>query len=202
MNRTFVLRRIALAASVAGAAVVLAACGTQAGATPAAAGNQSAGMANMPATNSGSASFNGTDVAFAQMMIPDHQMVAKMAKLAAGKASSAALKTLATQLQKGQPQTVDMLQSMLKTWGKSSDTTGMTMPGAMTEQDMTMLKSMKGMNFDMMFAQIMIKHHEASIKMAQDEQTKGANADAKAMAGEMMTTQKAQVEKLRKITQM
>lgn len=203
MNRTFALRRIALAAAVAGAAVVLSACGTQAGsATPAAAGNPSAGMTSMPAMNDGSASFNGTDVAFAQMMIPDHEMVAKMAKLAAGKASSGDLKTLATQLQKGQSQTVDMLQGMLKDWGKSSDTTGMAMPGAMTDQDMTMLKSMKGMNFDMMFAQMMIKHHQGSVQMARDEQAKGTSQEAKAMAADMVTTQEKQIAQLRSITQM
>jgi len=78
----------------------------------------------------------------------------------------------------------------------------MTMPGAMTDKDMTMLKSMKGMDFDMMFAQMMIKHHEGSIQMAKDEQAKGSSAEAKAMAASMIKTRQAEVEQLRKLSTM
>jgi uncharacterized protein (DUF305 family) len=204
MRRNITVHRIMLSAVAAVAAVILSACGSQT--TSTATGSRDA--ASMPGMSQSAspakASFNDADVTFAQMMIPDHQMTAKMAALAQKKATSKDTKTLAAQMVKGQSTTVDMLQGWLKTWGKpaSAGMTGMTMPGAMTDKDMTMLKSMKGMDFDMMFAQMMVKHHQASMKMAQEEQDKGASTDAKAMAAAMLKAQQAQVDELRKIATM
>lgn len=209
MNTDIAFRSIVMAGVAAVAAVVLSACGTQTtdASSPAGSGNQAGGMTAMPGmsqpASQGSASWNKTDVAFVQMMIPDHQMVAKMNALAAQKAASSKLKTLAAQMQDGQAQTVDKLQGWLQAWGQSSgQMAGMTMPGAMTQKDMDMLKSMKGMNFDMMFAQMMIKHHQGSVQMARDEQAKGTSQEAKAMAADMVTTQEKQIAQLRSITQM
>jgi uncharacterized protein (DUF305 family) len=204
MRHKFAFQRIALAATAAGAALILSACGAQSTSTTGQSGETAdTSGASRPAASTGT-SFNDADVAFAQMMIPDHQMTAKMAELAQNKAATEDLKSMAAQMVKGESQTVDTLQGWLETWGKpaSGDMAVMTMPGAMTDKDMDMLKSMSGMDFDMMFAQMMVKHHEGSIQMAQDEQAKGASAEAKAMAADMVKTQQAQVSELRKIATM
>ena len=204
MYRNTPLGRFALSAVAVGAAAILAACGSQDSGGAGEANNQ----ANMPGISEPAtqttASFNGADVAFAQAMIPDHQMTAKMAGLAEKKATSKALKDLAGQMREGQSETVDMLQGWLNDWGKpaAGDMAGMDMPGAMTGKDMQMLESMKGMEFDMMFAQTMIKHHEGSMQMARDEQAKGANAQAKTLAGDMVKEQEAQVTALQGIADM
>jgi uncharacterized protein (DUF305 family) len=204
MRRTFRFQRFVLSVAAVGTAVALAACGSQdAGGT-----GQSGDMANMPGMSQpaadANASFNDADVAFAQMMIPDHQMTEKMAKVAKKKASSKDLKDLAGQMVEGQSETVDMLQGWLKEWGKpaTADMAGMQMPGAMTDKDMDMLESMNGMEFDMMFAEMMIKHHEGSMQMARDEQAKGASPEAKAMAADMLKEQQAQVKALQGIADM
>jgi uncharacterized protein (DUF305 family) len=200
--------RIALSATAAIAAFVLSACGSSEAKPSGQTGDSAAmpGMTgmNQPPAAGKEASFNEADVAFAQMMIPDHQMTAKMAQLAKQKASGKELKSLAGQMLEGQQENVTILQGWLKTWGKpaSADMAGMSMPGAMSDKDMTMLKSMKGMNFDMMFAQMMVKHHEGSIQMAKDEQAKGASKEAKAMAASMIETEQAEVEQLRKLSSM
>lgn len=205
MYRNTTVRRIVLSTTAVGAALILAACGSG----DSAAGSQSGGMANMPASNQSAAadaqaSFNDADVAFAQMMIPDHQMTAKMAEMAQEKAKTRELKSLAGQMLEGQSEVVSTLQGWLKAWDKpaSSDMAGMEMPGAMSDKDMDMLKSMNGMEFDMMFADMMVKHHEGSIKMAKDEQAKGASAEAKALAADMVKAQQAEVAKLKKIADM
>lgn len=119
---------------------------------------QTGGMGSMPGMTtspaSSQASFNDADVTFAQTMVSDHEMTAKMAEMPQQKSTSHDLKTLAGEMLKGQPQDVKELQGWLKTWGKptSSDMADMNMPGSVTDKDMTMLKSMSGMNFDMMFA--------------------------------------------------
>ena len=204
MRAHFPFHRIAVGTTAAIAALLLSACGTQNTSSAGQSGDTGA-MPGMTQSAAGTdASFNDADVAFAQTMIPDHQMTAKMAELAKQKATSKDLKTLAAQMLEGQQKATTTLQGWLKSWGKAAtaDMAGMSMPGAMTDKDMTMLKSMKGMNFDMMFAQLMAKHHEGSIQMAKDEQAKGANSKAKAMAAAMATTLQAQIEQLHKISSM
>ena len=204
MYRTATSRRILSSAAAVGAAVILAACGSQDADTAGQSDNQATTPAASQPVAGTQASFNDADVAFAQMMIPDHQMTAEMAELAEKKAESKDLKTLAAQMREEQAGAVDALQGWLKAWGKpaSSDMAGMDMPGAMSDKDMDMLDSMSGMEFDMMFAEMMIKHHEASMQMARDEQANGANTEAKAMAADMLKTQQAEVKELRKIADM
>ena len=204
MRTRLPLHRVAVSATAVIAALVLAACGSQNTSSADKSGDSAAMPGMTQHATGGAAAFNDADVAFAQMMIPDHQMTAKMAELAQQKAAGKDLKTLAGQMVEGQQKSVTTLQGWLTTWGKpaTADMAGMTMPGAMTDKDMTMLKSMKGMDFDMMFAQMMIKHHEGSIQMAKDEQAKGSSAEAKAMAASMIKTRQAEVEQLRKLSTM
>lgn len=194
--------RVLIAAAAALTTLTLAACGTDTTTTqntPAADTGDMAGM-SAPAA----AGFNAADVAFAQMMIPDHRMVADMAKLAETKASSKDLKTLAAKMRKDNTAAVATMQGWLRKWGKptSGEMAGMTVPGAMTSKDMDMLKSMSGMQFDMMFAQMMVKHHQGSVRMARDEAGKGASTDAKTMATDMVTSLTAQTEQLQALTKM
>ena len=208
MTHTHLVRRVAVAASAVLSALVLSACGTpQTGSgQPTGAAQQSGDMAGMPGTSSSSdsAAFNESDVAFAQMMISDHRMVKKMAALAQKKANSGDLRSLAAQMRNGQSAAIDTATGWLKDWGKpvSADMAGMTMPGAMTAKDMDKLATTSGMQFDMMFAQMMVKHHEGSLQIARAEQAEGRSREAKAMAADMVDTLTAQVAKLRSIAEM
>jgi uncharacterized protein (DUF305 family) len=198
----FVRNRHAIrVATAAGIALVLAGCGS---------GDNSDDAGSIANVDQGASapaakSWNDADVQFAQMMIPDHQLVAQMATMAEKKATSPDLKAVAKDMAAGQNDTVQMLTGMLTQWGKPAggDRSRMKMPGAMTDKDMSMLDSMgKGMEFDMMFAQMMVEHHKASIRMAKDEQASGANAEAKKMAADMLTQLDEQVAKLQKIADM
>jgi len=201
MNAARLGRRMAVAVSTVLAAATLSACGADNAKDTAPAAGDMAGMTtSAPAT----AGFNDADVAFAQMMIPDHTMVADMAALAEKKAASKDLKTLAARMSKDNTAQADTLRGWLTTWGKpaSGDMAGMTMPGAMTAKDMDMLESMSGMRFDMMFAQMMVKHHQATMQMARDETSKGSSSDAKTMATNMISTLTAQSKQLQALTKM
>jgi hypothetical protein len=66
----------------------------------------------------------------------------------------------------------------------------------MSNQDMAKLEAAKGTAFDRMFAQMMIAHHNGAIAMARDEQAKGANPQAKALAVTIEKTQTAEVATL------
>ena len=68
-----------------------------------------------------------------------------------------------------------------------------TMPGMMSSADMAKLKAATGTEFDKLFLQMMIVHHQGAIMMAQAELAHGANPDAKALAGRIVKTQQAEI---------
>jgi uncharacterized protein (DUF305 family) len=52
---------------------------------------------------------------------------------------------------------------------------------------------------DVRFAQMMIPHHRQAIVMAETEQARGSAAEAKAMAGSIVTSQSAEITTMRKL---
>ncbi|MFF0447376.1 DUF305 domain-containing protein [Streptomyces sp. NPDC004609] len=201
-------RRTALAATVAAAGLVLAACGNDDMDGMDHGSRKSSTAASAPAgDNPAPGAFNDADVMFAQMMIPHHEQALQMSELAASRAKSAEIKTLATRIAGAQEPEIQKMKSWLKAWGKpesgggmpgmdhgngSSDGSGMS--GMMSEKDMEQLKAAKGVDFDKKFAQMMIDHHKGAITMAEDEQKKGRNATAKQLAANVVQAQQTEVD--------
>jgi uncharacterized protein (DUF305 family) len=158
--------------------------------------------------------FNDADVMFAQMMIPHHEQALEMSELADGRASDPEVKALVADIEKAQDPEIRIMKSWLKAWGKPESAEesmpgmdhgsggmdhGSGMSGMMSEADMKKLQAAKGAEFDRMFAEMMIEHHEGAITMAEDEQKNGRNATAKKLAAKVVKTQAAEVEKFEKI---
>ncbi|GAA1017520.1 hypothetical protein Aple_032020 [Acrocarpospora pleiomorpha] len=196
------LRRAALTvAAGAGAVVLLAACGgddsvsgqDMTGGTPAAAA----------AGAQPGASFNDADVMFAQMMIPHHQQAVEMAELAETRAGDAEVRDLAAKIKAAQDPEIVMLRGRLTAWGEpeapEGGHSGHSMPGMMPEDDMKKLEASTGAEFDRLFSQLMIVHHNGAIEMARTEQAQGADPEAKALARTIGTAQRAEVERMQKI---
>lgn len=68
-----------------------------------------------------------------------------------------------------------------------------TMPGMMSSAEMAKLKAATGTDFDKLFLQMMIVHHQGAVMMAQAELAHGTNPDAKALAGRIVKTQQAEI---------
>jgi uncharacterized protein (DUF305 family) len=200
MNRPHRLRRFALvSAALASAALLAAGCSNDDGG-----GGHDMGNMGSDATASAGpdaqGSFNDADVMFAQGMIPHHQQAVEMANLAGTRAADPEVKQLAAQIKAAQDPEINTLTGWLQSWGKPTAMAGgHSMSGMMTEADMTMLKAATGKDFDRMFAQMMITHHNGAIQMARDEQTNGKNAAAKALAKTIAEGQQAEVATLQKI---
>ena len=183
------------------AALVLTACGDDA----------TVGGAD---TESPSAQFNDADVAFAQGMIPHHQQAVEMAQTAEERAQSSEVKQLAADIEAAQGPEIEQLTSWLEAWGEevpgaSSGDDGMAgmdhgdssmdMGGMMSSEDMNMLGSTSGAEFDQMFLEMMTEHHRGAIDMANTEVAEGENADAIEMAKEIITTQEAEIEQMEQL---
>ncbi|GAA2133657.1 DUF305 domain-containing protein [Actinomadura napierensis] len=188
-------RAIALVAAPA-LAFALAACGDSGddgGSEPSLSASGSAAGMVTPGSH------NDQDVMFAQMMIPHHRQAVEMARLAPSRASSAQVKKLAAGIEKAQAPEIQKMTGWLKAWGAPAAMSGMhhDMPGIMSEKDMASLKDLKGKAFDRAFLQMMIKHHEGAVSMANDEKASGLNFDAKDLALRIVMSQSAEIAKMR-----
>lgn len=183
-------RRLALVALALAGALSLAGCG-----------DTSTGSND--ADRSDAASHNGADVAFATGMIPHHQQALEMAEVAAERATDPKVKDLANRIEKAQDPEIEQMSGWLREWGQPVPTPGgghaghSGMPGMMSDAEMGSLMKASGADFDRMFLEMMIRHHEGAIEMAKTEQTKGANAGAKRLAGSIATSQSAEIEEMR-----
>jgi uncharacterized protein (DUF305 family) len=145
------------------------------------------------------AQHNGQDVMFAQAMSAHHEQGVEMAKLAVTRANNPAVKTLAGQIERAQGQQIQTMTGWLKSWGVTPSPSDISMPGMMSAAEMNKLDKASGAAFDKMFLTMMIKHHEGAIPMAKTEQTKGSYGPAKTMAGNIISSQSAEIATMRSL---
>ncbi|MFE9058912.1 DUF305 domain-containing protein [Streptomyces mutabilis] len=206
------VRRTAAAVAAGAAALTLAACGgaDDAGGSAGHGGHNASASASAPASAPASQGrHNAADVAFAKGMIPHHRQAVEMADLAPERAGSPEVEKLAAEIKKAQDPEIRTLSGWLTSWGEEvpaddaamdHSTHGMEgMDGMMTDQEMRGLEDASGEAFDTAFLELMIKHHEGAVAMARTEQADGAHAPAKKMAGEIITSQSAEIERMNRL---
>jgi uncharacterized protein (DUF305 family) len=155
------------------------------------------------------------DVTFAQQMIPHHEQAIEMAQMAQGRASSDEVQELAETIEAAQGPEIDTLQGWLETWGEegsSGDMGGMDhgdigddsgdMAGMMDEDEMNDLMAASGLDWDRMFLEMMIEHHEGAVEMAQVEVDEGQNTDAVALATKIISDQQAEIAEMRRLLEL
>lgn len=198
-----VVRRAVLAGAATVAVVGLAACGSADGGHDSAGTGHGATTAPSSAADSApaGAAFNDADVTFAQMMIVHHQQAVEMAALADSRAGDAEVKTLAGKIKAAQGPEIATMTGWLGTWGKPTAAPGggahgsghESMPGMMSDADMTRLKAAAGVAFDRQFCTMMIAHHQGAVTMATEQIAKGSSAEAKALAQKIVADQQAEI---------
>jgi uncharacterized protein (DUF305 family) len=144
---------------------------------------------------------NADDVTFAQQMVPHHSQALDMAKLVPSRSTNPKVIDLASRIEKAQDPEIRQMQGWLGTWGAgTSSMPGMShepMPGMMSGDDMKKLEAVKGAEFDKMWLDMMIQHHQGAIDMAKTELSKGGDADAKALAQKIVDAQQAEITEMR-----
>ncbi|MEU7469234.1 DUF305 domain-containing protein [Streptomyces sp. NPDC044984] len=201
-KRSTVRRTGALVAAGA-AALVLAACGGDGDGTAGHGGHATKSpSASAPASTG---QHNAADVAFAEGMIPHHRQAVEMAGLAPSRAESAEVRKLAEDIEKAQAPEIRTLSGWLTSWGEEVPAEGAMdhsmhgSGGMMTAEEMRQLEDSSGKAFDTAFMEMMIKHHEGAVAMAEAEQADGAYDPAQKMAGEIITSQTAEITRMNKL---
>ncbi len=219
MNRT--IRLAALSTAGISTALALAACGSTGSSSSSVTDQNMPGMTGMsssssattsPATpaNPAAAPHNAADVAFATGMIPHHGQAITMADMATSKATNPQVQTLAAAIKTAQGPEITTMSGWLTGWGQPvpSTTGGQDMAGMgtgsnmggmsgeagmMSEQEMQQLSATTGAQFDRMWLQMMIKHHQGAVTMARTEVGNGQHPDAKQLAQRIIAAQNTEI---------
>lgn len=156
---------------------------------------------------------NDQDVTFAREMIPHHRQAVEMAKMATEKASSPQVKELAAKIEQAQEPEIATMSSWLSAWGQPVPGPAMgggghgghgggstpAMPGIMSAEQMDELMGASGAEFDRMFLQGMVAHHQGAVEMARAEQARGMYPPAKDLAAEIERAQAAEIAQMNQL---
>jgi uncharacterized protein (DUF305 family) len=152
------------------------------------------------------ADHNDADVAFVRSMIPHHQQAIDMSALVADRSADADVQQLASDISAAQQPEIETLKVLLVQWNSDSESSpegqpggNGGMPGMVDEATMARLTSSEGSEFDQLWLQSMIGHHQGAIEMAKAEVANGANVDAKKVANDMVTAQQAEIDRMNQL---
>ena len=202
MTRTSI-RAVRFTGGLMAAVVVLTGCsGT--------AGSPAAGSATGESAVGQGDEFNDADVTFAQGMIPHHEGALVMAEVAIDRASDPRVVGLAERIEAGQEPEIDLMTGWLEEWGHPLEEEAGHMGGMdhghqdMGGTDMDGGMGMEGMppagpEFDRMWLEAMIAHHEGAVDMARTEVEDGRNAEAVDLARLIGETQTQEIDEMRQL---
>lgn len=129
------------------------------------------GMDHGSSSGTSSSSYKGSDLAFAQMMIPHHEQAVEMANLALEKSTNEDVRAPATRIKNEQSPEIKMMKGWISSSDSSMETDmGMddeksSMGGMMSDDEMKALMNASPENFDSLFLKGMIAHHEGAVRM-------------------------------------
>ncbi|WP_454174713.1 DUF305 domain-containing protein [Gordonia sputi] len=220
------IRRTRMLAACAGIAAVvgIAGCSTSDSGSDSASSTSTEASRNATSSQSASADstkHNAADVTFNQMMIPHHQQAIAMADLVPSRTENTAVRELATQIKNAQQPEIDQMTQRLASWGVSTapDSQGTENQGSMdhgsmdhgsmdmgdgaggmgmmSEQEMTAMENARGQEFDTLWLNGMIAHHQGAIDMAKTELADGIDPASRALAEQITTSQQAEIDRMR-----
>ena len=168
--------------------------------------------------------FSDTDVDFATAMIPHHAQALAMVDLTRGRELSPPVQKLTEDIQAAQGPEIETMVDWLTGWDQpvpetmrdhanAEDPDGMgghdmedmegetesDMPEMMTDEELADLDAVQGQEFEDMWLEMMIEHHEGAIEMAKDEQADGVFQPAIDLAESIETSQQAEIDHMREL---
>jgi uncharacterized protein (DUF305 family) len=144
---------------------------------------------------------NMSDVMFAQMMIPHHEQAVEMSQLAPVAGASPEVQELAAEIAAAQGPEIEQMEAMLDRWGVAPmmDHSGHQMAGMVSDEDMDRLRAATGAEFDRLFLELMIAHHEGAIDMTEDPLANGEDPELRTLLEAIVETQTAEIEQMRQM---
>lgn len=154
--------------------------------------------------NGAQSAHNADDVTFTQQMMVHHKQALELTDLARDRSTDPALLELAAGIAAAQGPEIGQMAEMLRSWGQNPDagmdhSAHMSMPGMVPADTMGRLRSLNGKDFDTLWLESMISHHQGAIQMAKAELADGDNAGAKDLAQHIVDTQQAEIDRMQQM---
>jgi uncharacterized protein (DUF305 family) len=156
------------------------------------------------------------DVGFAQDMSEHHQQAVQMASWERDHTTDPALKQLAFDIETTQLQQIGQMQGWLALWGAAADPPGGkhmasmsspdhaqmaapsdgvdTMPGMATSDQLRALRAASGPQLDVLFLQLMLRHHQGGVVMLQYGADHASVPEVRNLAAQMLSSQTSESE--------
>ena len=158
---------------------------------------------------------DSVDAGFSRDMSRHHLQAVEMANLALTASSDPEVRRLAFDISATQTNQAGRMQGWLALWGlpltsgevmgwmddgamagmdhgHDADADGAVMPGMATEAELTELRSLTGTAFDVRFLQLMLRHHQGGLEMAQYGQQHAAEDAVRSLARSIVQSQTAE----------
>jgi uncharacterized protein (DUF305 family) len=137
------------------------------------------------------------DLQFIDTMSKHHQAAVDMAGMAKDKVQLPELKALTKKIPADQKKEIDEMKSWRQQWYPAAPSAeNMDMPGMKSSMsmDMSHLGSMKpGRDYDAMFIDMMVPHHEGAVQMSQDALNRAQHPEIKALAQRIIDAQTREI---------
>lgn len=161
---------------------------------------------------------NDADVEFATDMIQHHAQALSMVDLTVDRTLDPEVQQLADDIREAQGPEIETMSDWLQGWdeeipetmrdhsnaghdmegmGDSMDGLDSDMPGMMSGDDFDELENAPDSEFQTMWLEMMVEHHEGAVEMAQEEQDNGQYKPAVDLAGAVVETQTAEIDKMK-----
>jgi uncharacterized protein (DUF305 family) len=146
------------------------------------------------------------DVEFMQGMIGHHAQALEMTALLSPRTQSEDMRKLAHRIEVSQSDEIKMMREWLKNRRQTVPDEhahhaqgAKLMPGMLTAEEMDRLAQAKGPQFDKLFLEYMIKHHEGALTMVNDLFTKpgaGQESEIFAFASDVDADQRMEIDRM------
>jgi uncharacterized protein (DUF305 family) len=172
------------------------------------------GVASVPAPDRTSLPAQPGDIGFASDMWDHHQQAIQMALLVLGHEDvSSPVRTLALEMLNDQQRESGQLMQFLADRGvelpADPDRTVMAwmgeplpraqMPGLASQAELTALTNAQGADFERMFLDLMIKHHQGGVHMAEAAQQLAESQQVRDLAARMVVTQQREITEMQQL---
>jgi uncharacterized protein (DUF305 family) len=165
---------------------------------------------------------DSVDVGFAQDMSTHHLQAVEMASWERDHTTNPALRQLAFDIETSQLQQSGQMQGWLSLWGAAKDAPGGkhmawmasnahahdataagggvdTMPGMATSEQLRALRAASGPQLDVLFLQLMLRHHEGGVVMLQYGADHASVPQVRNLASQMLSAQTSESEYMKQL---
>lgn len=152
------------------------------------------------------AAYTKADVEFMQGMIAHHAQAIVMARMAEKNGANPQVLKLSNKIDQSQVPEIIIMQKWLERHNQFAPDTSswhhMRMDGMLTDEELAAMNAAKGVDFDRLFLNGMIKHHVGALKMVDDlfaSPRAGQEVDVGIFANDVVTAQTGEIGIMRRL---